>query len=183
MRRDPKTHPVHRWFAGLVEASFLRDIGLCDPPVLDYLAALLTEFIHIERINLLTDGSGRRVEDVAEMLCEAEVGQGATTSERRRLYHRHIGDYTLFWMGVYPEVLRQMHRRGSRDGLLSYFEQGKRSYGIASELSDDETHPPAEVLHTLSDQFEYCVYGLALVRKNWEKAPADGLGAGGLMLP
>ena len=26
----------------------------------------------------------------------------------RREVHRHIGDFTLFWTGVYPEALREM---------------------------------------------------------------------------
>jgi len=170
----PDSHPLRRWFAGLVEDSFEREIGLCAPPVLDYLIELLTEFIHVERINMLGDGSGRRVEDVAELLCRAEVGPGATSQEHRRQYHRHIGDYTLFWVGVYPEVLRQTRRRKCRDDLLSYSQQGKRSYAIASELSNDRMQPPAEVLQTLSDEFESCVYGLGLVRKNWEKTDPGG---------
>ncbi|MBN2563141.1 MAG: hypothetical protein JXQ75_19640 [Phycisphaerae bacterium] len=177
----PKNHPIRRWFAGLVEDNFQQQIGLSDPRVLNYLVELLTEFIHIERINTLRDGSGRRVEDIAEMLCEAEIGSGSASTERRRLYHRHIGDYTLFWTGLYPENLRQMHRRQARDELLSYFAQGKRSYAIASELSSDRTAPPAGVLQTLSDQFEYCVYGLGLVRKSWEEADPAGFVATGLL--
>ena len=181
MKPIPQGHPLRRWFAGLVEGNFQSKIGLCDPPVLDYLIELLTEFIHMERINMLCDGSGRRVEDVAQMLCEAEAGPGMTSDERRRIYHRHIGDYTLFWTGVYPEVLQRMRRRRRPDGLLSYFQQGKRSYAIASELSSDRTKPPAEVLWKLSDQFEYCVYGLGLVRKSWEQADPGAAGATGLM--
>jgi hypothetical protein len=181
MKSVPNSHPLRRWFAGLVEGSFQSEIGLCDPPVLDYLIGLLTEFIHVERINVLCDGSGRRVEDVAEMLCDVELGPGATSDERRRLYHRHIGDYTLFWTGVYPEILRRMRRRRTRDGLLSYSRQGKRSYAIASDLSSARTEPPAAVLRTLSDQFEYCVYGLGLVRKSWERADPEEFGAATLM--
>lgn len=181
MRTIPENHPLRRWFAGLVEESFQREIGLCDPTVLAYLVELLTDFIHTERINTLADGSGRRVEDMVEILVEAEAGPETGSDERRRLYHRHIGDYALFWTGVYPEVLRRTRPCPSRDNLLSYSQQGKRSYGIASELSDDGTEPPARVLRALSEQFEYCVYGLGLVRKSWEQADAGGL-AGATLL-
>lgn len=175
MVATPEHDPIRRWFAGLVESSFQEHVGLCDPGMLDYLTDLLTEFIHIEKISFLGDGSGRKVEDVAEMLTEAEIGIAATNEERRRHVHRHIGDFTLFWTGVYPENLRRMHRRNARDDLLSYLEQGKRSYAIASDLSTDNTRPPARLLSSLSDQFEYCVYGLGLVRREWERRGPDGL--------
>ena len=181
MMSVPKTHPLHRWFEVLVQDSFQQELGLCDPKILDYLADLLTEFIHVERINALQDGSGRPIEDVAELLFNAEIGPVVADDERRRVFHRHIGDFTLFWTGVYPENLRHLRRRGARDELLDYFAQGKRSYAIASGLSDDRTIPTAEVLRALSDQFEYCVYGLGLVRKNWTSAagpafPPIGMG-------
>ena len=172
----PEDQKIRGWFAGLVETSFQEQIGLCDPSLLEYLTDLLTEFIHIERINLLGDGSGRRIEDVAEMLTEAEIGPQAANEERRRRVHRHIGDFTLFWTGVYPENLRRMRRRGTRDDLLNYLEQGKRSYSIASDLSTGNVQPPAELLATLSAQFEYCVYGLGLVRKEWERSDLGGFG-------
>ncbi len=182
MQAISKNHPLHRWFATLVEISFQEELGIAEPPVLDYLTDLLTEFIHVERINLLRDGSGRKIEDVAAMLSEAELGLSTAPEDRRRLYHRHIGDFTLFWTGVYPENLRRMQRRNSADDLIDYFDQGKRSYAIASNLSTDNTQPPAFVLQRLSDQFEYCVYGLGLVRKQWEEAGPEGLDLSGLML-
>jgi hypothetical protein len=168
----PKSHPLRRWLAGLVENTFHAEVGLCEPAVLDYIAELLTEFIHVERINLVGDGSHRSVEDLAELLAQAEAKISMCEGRRRELY-RHIGDYTLFWTGVYPENLRRMHRRHTKDDLLDYFEQGKRSYAIASELSSDAALPPAPVLRSLSDQFEYCVYGLGLVRRNWEKSSSS----------
>ncbi len=175
----PKDHALHRWFAGLVEASFQTEIGIADPSVLDYLTDLLTDFIHVERINMLADG--RSVDEIAEVLSAAEIGMPAAESQRRREYHRHIGDFTLFWTGVYPENLRLMQRRSAKDDLIDYLDQGKRSYLIASRLSVADAEPPASVLEQLSDQFEYCVYGLGLVRKHWERAQ-DGPGGSRLML-
>ncbi len=174
-------HPLRRWFTSLVEGSFQQEVGLCDPSVLDYLSGLLTEFIHVGRINFLADGSGRRVEDVAEMLGESEIGPCAARDDLRRAVHRHIGDFTLFWTGVYPENLKRLRRRGGRDGLLSYLEQGKRSYAIASRIGGEDADPPAGLLSTLSDQFEYCVYGLGLVRKEWERSDPTSFAALGLV--
>lgn len=170
----PKDHVLHRWFAGLVEASFQAEVGIAEPSVLDYLTDLLTDFIHVERINLLADG--RPVEEVAAMLCAAEISAAASQNSRKREYHRHIGDFTLFWTGVYPENLKRMQRRQAKDDLIDFFEQGKRSYAIASKLSTENSDPPAPVLARLSEQFEYCVYGLGLVRKQWENSGQEGGG-------
>ncbi|HPF40514.1 MAG TPA: hypothetical protein P5081_09915 [Phycisphaerae bacterium] len=173
MRNTPHDHPLHRWFAGLVEESFQERVGIASVGLLDYLTDLLTDFIHVERINLLVDGSGRRIEDVADMLTATELSEHATPDIRKREYHRHIGDFTLFWTGVYPENLRRIHRRQAKDDLIDYFDQGKRSYLIASNLSAAGLDPPGEVLAELSDKFEYCVYGLGLVRQRWESGESE----------
>lgn len=171
-----KGHPLRRWLSGLVESSFNVEIGICDPSLADYLVDLLTEFIHMERITMLADG--RRIEDLTAMLGEAEWKAEAGASREHRLtLYRHIGDYALFWTGLYPEQLRRLRRRQSRDALLSFFAQGKRSYAIASDLSTDRTAPPASVLRRLSDQFEHCAYGLGLVRKSWEQSDPVGFDA------
>lgn len=169
----PEHHPLRRWMTGLIETCFQTEIGICQPALTDYLADLLTEFTHVERINLLRDGSGRPVRELAEMFCDMESGPGITDHERRRLIHRHIGDFTLFWTGVYPENLHRLYRQHAQDALMGYLCQGRRSYGIASELSDDGTRPPAFVLRQLSEQFEDCVYGLTLVRRQWEHGPTS----------
>ncbi len=176
MQDVPQNHPLHRWFASLVEESFQERVGIASVGLLDYLTDLLTEFIHVERINMLVDGSGRRIEDVADMLCATELGEHTTPDIRKREYHRHIGDFTLFWTGVYPENLRRIHRRKAKDDLIDYFDQGKRSYLIASNLSSADVTPPGEVLAELSDKFEYCVYGLGLVRQQWESRDSSSGG-------
>ena len=57
------------------------------------------------------------------------------TGRTRREYHRHIGDFTLFWTGVYPEMLRRLQSLLSKDRFVDYCEQGKRSYYIASTFA------------------------------------------------
>jgi hypothetical protein len=174
MQSIEPSHAIRKWFAGLVESSFQTQIGVCDPSLLSYLAELLTEFIHVERIHSLADGSGRRVQDVAGMLHQVGADPTGRHAERLREVHRHIGDYTLFWTGVYPENLRRLHRRRERDDLISYLEQGKRSYAIASHLSNEHSDPPGRLLETLSKEFESCVCGLGLVRKEWERYRTGG---------
>ncbi len=102
------------------------------------------------------------------MEADAVLGPGMNEMRRRRLINKYIGDFTLFWTGVYPENLRRSH--STTDRLDLYLRQGKRSYGIAGELTGETDEPPATVLQELSEQFEYCVHGLRLVRASWEHA-------------
>src|SRR5438552_610063 len=103
------------------------------------------------------------------MIAEAE---SAGDAARRRECHRHVGDFTLFWTGVYPEALAKLRRTGSPDALISYQEQGKRSYYLASRLSAGSSE--GSILRRLSEQFELCAFGLSCVRREWEKFEAEG---------
>ncbi len=100
------------------------------------------------------------------MVAEAE---SAGEADRRLECHRHVGDYTLFWTGVYPEALNRLRRPDSADRQINFCEQGKRSYYLASTLAGDH----ASVLRRLSDQFELCAFGLSRVRREWEAHPAE----------
>ena len=90
--------------------------------------------------------------------------EGRTTRE----VHRHIGDFALFWTGVYPEALGRLRSAACKDFFVDYCAQGKRSYYIASTFEDDPYRDEAPVLRRLSDEFELCAYGLREVRREWE---------------
>jgi hypothetical protein len=161
-------HPLRRLFAALTEHAFENTLGIADPPLVDYLSLLLSRFVNIDAIYRLHNAHGRRLEEVAEMLLDAEsLPQEGRT---RREYHRHIGDFTLFWTGVFPEGMRRLTSAFSKDHLISYTEQGKRSYYIASTFEEDPYREEAPVLRRLSEQFELCAFGLNQVRREWERA-------------
>ena len=155
---------LRRLFAALVEGTFQTDLGIADPSLTDYLSELLCRFVRFDILFKVRDLEGRRIEEVAEMVAEAEFREGRP---RREIY-RHIGDFTLFWCGVYPEALPKLRREERKDHLLDYCEQGKRSYFIASTYDDGPYAKEAPVLRLLSDQFELCGVGLNRVRREWE---------------
>lgn len=157
---------LRRFFAGLVEFTFQSRLGVADPPLVDYISDLLTRFVRNDVIYRIRDLTGRPLLEVAEMLAEAEKRVG----DARREVHRHVGDYTLFWVGLYPESLRRKQSLIHRDHLIDYQQEGKRSYWIASTIATDaDKTAPAEVLERLSRQFELCAYGLNEVRREWER--------------
>lgn len=162
-----ESHPLHRLFRGLTESTFMAELGIADPKLVGYVADLLARFVPSQAIWLLRDAEGRRVSAVAAMIAEAE---SAPDDERRRECHRHVGDYTLFWTGVYPEALARLKSRASPDELIDYQQQGKRSYYVASTLEGGDEAP---VLRRLSCEFELCAFGLSRVRREWERLESE----------
>lgn len=164
-------HPTHRiplaqrYFAGLAEAAFQGRLGVVDPPLVEYVAGLLIRFVHIDAIYRIRDLIGRRLDEIVEMVSEAEQRIG----NARREVHRQIGDFTLFWTGIYPETLKRLQSSQRMDHFVDYCEQGKRSYFIASTYRDGQYAEEGAVLERISQQFELCALGLSEVRRQWEQ--------------
>ena len=161
-------HPLRLLFCGLVENAFCTRIGVCDPKLTGYLADLLVEFTHVERYNRVRNAQDKELKQIAAMLAVQDEHASIDETERERTIYRKIGDYTLFWAGVYPEHLKRSHPCKS-DVLLDYVSKGKKCYAIVSELAGEGDDPPSSMFRHLSEDFEYCLYGLGLVRRGWER--------------
>lgn len=161
---------LHRYLSGITENTFSVELGMADSRVIDYMVDLLLRFVHSDAIYSVRNPSGRRLEEVADMVVEAESRSG----KPRREVHRHIGDFTLFFSGVFPEALRMLRQAGRKDQFVDYCAQGKRAYYIASTI-DTEDEDEGDVLARLSHQFELCAYGLNQVRKQWDSNEDDPL--------
>src|SRR5258708_12222792 len=103
------------------------------------------------------------------MLVEGDVGLRATSFNREREVHKHIGDYTMFWAGIYPESLPHLRSRWRKDHLIDYVRQGKSSYAIAASFDYGDYRQQAQVLRKLSEEFELCIYGLNVVRGEMDR--------------
>lgn len=164
MYAESRRSVIRRFFAGATEYAFHTRLGVADPLLVDYIAELLVRFVRSDELYVVRTTRGQRLMQVTDMLAEAQHREGPA----RRQVHRHIGDFTLFWTGVYPEIAEGM-RRGSKDAFIDYQQQGKRAYWIASTIPVEEETPESDVLKRLSEQFELCVYGLGEVRRQWEQ--------------
>ena len=103
------------------------------------------------------------------MLIEADHRLG----DARREVHRHIGDFTLFWSGVFPEALRRLQELSGAIICSTIRPRANCAYYIASTIRDDENEDECDVLERLSHDFELCVYGLGEVRREWERQTPD----------
>lgn len=162
---NEKRSTLDRFLSGLSEYIFQTKLGIVDVQLVSYVSELLLRFNRVDAIQRVRRTDGQPATEVFQMLCEAEKRIGTA----RREVHRHIGDVTLFWSGMFPESVRG-NTPGSPDRLLDYFQHGKRSYKIASTIEGEDDRPPCELLDRLSEQFELCAYGLREVRREWEES-------------
>ncbi len=156
---------LNQFFAGITEQTFEGRFGIADPPLVDYVAAMLTRFVRSDALHSIRSPSGKRLDAVVDMLAEANERIGPA----RREVHRHIGDFTLFWSGVYPEALTRLQAADRKDHLLDYATLGKRSYRLASTLCDRDARDEGTLLERLSREFELCVHALGDIRREWEQ--------------
>jgi hypothetical protein len=150
----PETHEVRRLFWTLTERG-MRQLTPGDRQIVQYLADMLTEFVHAGNLKRIARDSGERLEYFSEMLGET---MRQMAPEVRRAHFKHIGDVALFQLGMFPERLTYGRRLVSPS---YYFAQGRRSYFLAAESEYDRE---TVVLRKLADQFETCVSTLNWVR-------------------
>ncbi len=168
-----RDHPLRKLFRSALEAGLKLNpsdtVG-----VTDYIEEqILCEFVHIDTFYKIQDASGKSLEDIADMLAEGDVLMNAQSFQEEFQVHKHIGDFTLFMLGMFPAAL--LRKRGKEfilgrivvpDSSLSehYILQGQRSYRIASEF----TH--GDLFLELSSNFMLYKNVLELVRIYLESA-------------
>jgi hypothetical protein len=176
MKREVSNeHPIWVYFSEAIHDSLHTQMGVDDSDDVEaYLTTMLVEFIHRDQIYGIRDAAGRPIEHVSEMVREGDVRLNADSFDREREVHRHIGDFLLFWSGVFPEFLQYVKAPVSLDALVDVTRQGQLSYHVASTFD----HPPyteeAEILRKLSERFEMYRNGLTLVRASFEGFARQG---------
>ena len=166
-----ESHPLQRLFAELVGRHYAEQIGIRDPQVVNYVATLLAEFCDVEQLFKIRTAAGRPLSDVGEMLMESNPVFGPAASfDRERQVRKHIGDYTLFFAGMFPESINHFRLRRQRlEGFVDWMKAGKESYYIVSKFEYFEYAKVAPLFANLSQNFEQCVYGLNQVKNDLQE--------------
>lgn len=145
-------HPLYGLFGELVSDALVGRRLPTEPKVGSYLTDLLVRFIHSDEVFAVRRG-GRPVESVIEMAAEGDVRLNAESFERERQVHRHIGDYILFWGGLYPDYLRRLRLGTGLDLVCDYTSQGRESYYIVSTFDYPPYGAEAPTFRLLSEGF------------------------------
>lgn len=138
----------HFYFYVLVR-HVLRQAGIENRQVADYVAELLAEFSRLERVHLQLSADFNPLEYLFEMMAALQQAD-----ERMRFIIRaHIGNHALFLSGVFPDRIRhRAERKGFPD--LSYYENmGRANYRVASDHRLAQRYEVAPVFSTLSECF------------------------------
>lgn len=168
----PPRHPLRQLFGALTEKSFTEHLGWPDLNVTSYLSNLLVDFTHTDQLYKIKNQQDQPVDTVVDLLFESEVMLEAQSLDRERDVHRHIGDFTLFMAGLFPEYLRRLKSAGliyHKDFLVDYMKTGKRSYGIVAQIGRDDAGGDPPLFQKLSENFELCVTGLGFVRTDLDR--------------
>jgi hypothetical protein len=137
------------YFYILVRHVFRRS-DILNRAVADYVAEVLTEFARAERARCVVPGQPNPLDYFFEMLAALRTADDRTSFHIRV----HIGNYSLFFSGVFPERIRfRAEKRGFPD--LKYYEAvGRTHYRVASDHRLAQRYELTEVLGTLAERFE-----------------------------
>src|SRR5258706_2016546 len=138
---------THFYFYILVRHVFRRS-DISDRDVADYVAEVLAEYSGAEQMECRV--KGQPLSYFFEML-----GALQTADDMTSFYIRaHIGNYSLFFSGIFPDRIRfRAELRGAPD--LRYYEAlGKSSYRVASDHRLARKYDLAKVFDVLAERFE-----------------------------
>jgi hypothetical protein len=126
----------------------LLDVGIRDPGVSDYFAALLREFGIRHRSTRIDDVDDHDHHYLVDILTDLAASSG----ERQFKVSVHLGNYALWLSGVFPErIAARQIRRGGPD--VTYYEtMGGRGYAEASEHRLAEPAGLEEILRTAAER-------------------------------
>jgi len=138
-----------RFYFYILVRQVFRKADIQDRTVADYVSEVLTAFAQTERSRCLVPGQPQALDYFFEMLAALKNADDRTSFFIRA----HIGDYSLFLAGVFPERIRfRAEARGFPD--LTYYESiGRTQYRMASDHRLAERYRVAEVMNTLSERF------------------------------
>jgi hypothetical protein len=157
-------------FAEAIHRNFEQNVHFSDQEVMEYIADLLLRFSRSEELFAIRDSRGQTLDDVGAMLIQSNPLLDAPSFDAEREARKHIGDFTLFFAGLFPEAVNRWRLRRARlDALLDYIQTGKESYYIVSEFKQFEYKASAPLFKKLSEEFESCVFGLNLVKHDFER--------------
>ena len=127
----------------------LRRVGEEDRRMADYVAAMLMHFGMRDNAHRISAADDQVYDSLAALLADVDDPDG----RRSFLVRTHLGNYSLWLSGLFPDYIGHRHwRRGGPD--LDYYEEmGRRGFQLAAghRLADD--HGLTTLFTTAADRF------------------------------
>lgn len=126
----------------------LKETGITDRKISDYLASLLETFSRTARMKSPVDEEGAPIQYISDMLLALRNASPAQTF----LIRAHVGNYSLFVTGIFRESVEHRSRRGAPN--FSFYEDiGRMNYHVVANHSVARSCDLADVFAALADHF------------------------------
>jgi hypothetical protein len=140
---------THFYFYILVRQVFRRS-RITERGVADYVAEVLSEFSRLERTECRPNGQVQPLDYFFEML-----GALQTADDTTRFYIRaHIGNYSLFLSGIFPDRIRFRAEVRGAPNLKYYEELGRSNYRVAGDHRLARKYDLDGIFNTLAERFQ-----------------------------
>jgi hypothetical protein len=146
---EPLPISAHLYFY-VVTRHALTQRGVEDCDVSDYVASVLTEFSRTEKLSKLGAPKSREEFNyITDLLAATQ----RAPSEHVFLIHSHLGNYSLFIAGIFPQHVQHRVQRRGAPSIEFYEDVGASSYRLASDHQMARVHMLAEIYRRISEQF------------------------------
>ena len=126
----------------------LRDVGITDRKLCDYVASLLETFSRVNGLQAPHVSEERGRQYVSDML----IALTRATSAQAFLLRAHVGNYSLFLTGIFHENTQRRSLRGAPD--LAFYEQvGRTNFQLVAAHDTARRCELSDVYEELADRF------------------------------
>ena len=151
------------YFYVLVRNS-LREHGLDDRQVADYVAAMLAEFGKEGRAHRVSSQSTKEYHYLVDLMADLVESDSMETFYLRS----HLGNYALFLTGMFPDRIHHRVKYHAPAPGFRYYEQvGRTSFHLASRHRMAERYQLSEILEVLGRNFVAARHALNHVADNY----------------
>ena len=143
-------------------SKVIRLLNSTDVP--NYLANMLATFVQTSRLYKMERDDEKQYRYIINMIEKIQRSDSA----RRFYIYCHIGNYTLFFTGMFQEYLE--HKFKYKKTLIDsryYIDFGKTYFSLASEHDMARQHELDDTLHSLSEGFEIITKLLQYMRNEY----------------
>jgi hypothetical protein len=135
----------------------LRRVGLDDRELSDYLSALLLEFGARDRALRIAPADDQVYRYVSDIVADLEL---VADARRAFLLRAHLGNFSLWLSGVFPDYIAARRVRHGGPDLSYYEEMGARGFRMASDHHLAREWDLTGVYHRAAESFERLRVGL-----------------------
>ncbi len=127
----------------------LLEKGIDDRATADYVATLLFAFGEGNRAYRISQDAGEEYHYLVDLL----QGMGQAEGREAFLLRSHLGNYSLWLTGLFPDYLESRERRRGAPGIRYYEELGSSGFRLASETREARRLGMEEVLREVGVGF------------------------------